>query len=324
MNPQNFFAELKRRNVYKVAVAYAVVAWLLIQAASILFPTFEAPAWVMKVVVAVVALGFPIALVLAWAFELTPEGIKRAEDVGPNESITPRTGRKIVGLTIALAVIAAGLLAFQFLRTKPAATAPPGPIVASVALSAPVTLSEKSVAVLPFENLSSDKENAYFAEGIQDEILTRLSKIAALKVISRTSTQQYKSAPDNLREVGKQLGVANLLEGSVQKIGNAAHINVQLIRVATDEHLWAESYNRKLDDIFAVEGEVATAIADQLNAKLTGSEKESLSSVPLRKTAIPVQRTKKRWRGSRPILATRTTRSPRSSTCSPPPMNRWW
>src|SRR5438309_9620289 len=145
-----------------------------------------------------------------------------------------------------------------------------------MASNAAVDIPEKSIAVLPFENLSSDKENAYFAEGIQDEILTRLSKIAALKVISRTSTQKYKSAPDNLREVGKQLGVANLLEGSVQKIGNAAHINVQLIRVATDEHLWAESYNRTLGDIFAVEGEVATAIADQLNAKLSGAEAKEI------------------------------------------------
>src|SRR5246500_3665253 len=129
----------------------------------------------------------------------------------------------------------------------------------------------KSIAVLPFENLSDDKANAYFAEGIQDEILTRLSKIAALKVISRTSTQKYKSAPDNLREVGQQLGVANLLEGSVQKSGNAVHINVQLIKAATDEHLWAESYNRKFDDVFGVEGEVANAIADQLNMKLSGA-----------------------------------------------------
>src|SRR5207247_6266287 len=122
---------------------------------------------------------------------------------------------------------------------------------------------------LPFDNLRDDKSNAYFSEGIQHEILTRLAKIADLKVISRTSTQKYKSAPDNLREVGKQLGVANLLEGSVQKIANAVHVNVQLIRVSNDEHIWAESYNRKLDDVFAVEGEVATAIADQLNAKLS-------------------------------------------------------
>jgi len=142
------------------------------------------------------------------------------------------------------------------------------------------TTSEKSIAVLPFENLSSDKENTYFTDGIQDEILTRLSKIADLKVISRTSTQKYRSAPDNLREVGKQLGVANLVEGSVQKVANAVHVNVQLIRAATDEHIWAESYNRKLDDVFGVEGEVASAIADQLNAKLTGAEKQQLASKP--------------------------------------------
>src|SRR5213083_2687141 len=147
------------------------------------------------------------------------------------------------------------------------------------------TPMERSIAVLPFENLSSDKENAYFAEGIQDEILTRLSKIAALKVISRTSTQKYKSAPDNLRDVGRQLGVANLLEGSVQKIANAVHVNVQLIRAATDEHLWAESYNRKLDDVFGVEGEIATAIAEQLNAKLTGAEQKAVAEKPTENAA---------------------------------------
>ena len=138
-------------------------------------------------------------------------------------------------------------------------------------------ISEKSIAVLPFENLSDDRSNAYFTDGIQDEILTRLSKIAALKVISRTSTQKYKSAPENLREVGQQLGVANFLEGSVQKVANAVHVNVQLIRAATDEHLWAESYNRKLDDVFGVEGEVASAIADQLNAKLSGAEQKAVA-----------------------------------------------
>src|SRR6202008_1827072 len=141
---------------------------------------------------------------------------------------------------------------------------------------ASLPIPEKSIAVLPFENLSSDKENAYFAEGIQDEILTRLSKIAALKVISRTSTQKYKSAPDNLRDVGRQLGVANLLEGSVQKVANAVHVNVQLIRAANDEHLWAESYNRTLNDVFAVEGEVASAIADQLNARISQSEQKAV------------------------------------------------
>ena len=143
----------------------------------------------------------------------------------------------------------------------------------------------KSIAVLPFENLSRDPDNAYFVEGIQDEILTRLSKIADLKVISRTSTQKFKSAPDNLREVARQLGVANILEGSVQKIANAVHVNVQLIRAATDEHVWAESYNRTLDDVFGVEGEVATAIADQLNAKLTGTEQQAVAAKPTQNPA---------------------------------------
>src|SRR5437773_5389528 len=145
--------------------------------------------------------------------------------------------------------------------------------------------SEKSIAVLPFQNLSDDKSNGYFTDGIQDEILTRLSKIAALKVISRTSTQKYKSAPENLREVGRQLGVANFLEGSVQKVANAVHVNVQLIRAATDERLWAESYNRKLDDVFGVEGEVANAIADQLNAKLSGAEQKAVAEKPTQNAA---------------------------------------
>src|SRR5437016_9183852 len=146
-------------------------------------------------------------------------------------------------------------------------------------------ISEKSIAVLPFENLSDDKSNAYFTDGIQDEILTRLSKIAALKVISRTSTQKYKSTPENLREVGQQLGVANFLEGSVQKVANAVHVNVQLIRAATDEHLWAESYNRKLDDVFGVEGEVSNAIADQLNARLSGAEQKAVAEKPTQNAA---------------------------------------
>src|SRR5437868_1109790 len=289
MNPKIFFGELKRRNVYKVAVAYGVVAWLLIQVATQVFPFFEIPNWAVRLVVLLLILGFPVALTLSWAFEITPEGIKRESELAPEQSKTRHTGRKIVGLTIVVAVIAAGLLVFQLLRSKSAVT----PRSASEQLrrdgqsearpgfqSEAPTVSAKSIAVLPFDNLSDDKSNAYFAEGIQDEILTRLSKIASLKVISRSSTQKYKSSPDNLRDVGKQLGVANLLEGSVQKIANAVHVNVQLIRAATDEHLWAESYNRKLDDVFGVEGEVASAIAEQLNAKLTGAEQKVITARP--------------------------------------------
>src|SRR5438477_1135111 len=246
----NFFAELRRRNVYKVAVAYAVISWLLIQAASILLPTFEAPSWVMKAFVVFLAIGFVIAVFISWAFEMTPEGMKRTSDISPDEVIPYSSKRKFAALIISVAIIAAGLLAFQLLRSS-----------RSTIVS---TADSKSIAVLPFESLSEDKNNAYFADGIQDEILARLCKIADLKVISRTSTQKYKSAPSNLREIAQQLGVANILEGSVQKARDTVHVNVQLIRAATDEHIWAESYDRKLDDIFGVEAEVAQNIATAL------------------------------------------------------------
>src|SRR5256714_13858661 len=208
---KEFFVELKRRNVYKVAVAYAVVSWLLIQAASILFPTFDAPAWAMKVLVVLIALVLPAALIFSWAFEITPEGIVRESEVESDKSITHHTGRKIVAVTIVVAVIATGLFVFQFLRRR------------STSQSA-ATTSNKSIAVLPFDNLSRDPDNAYFVEGIQDEILTRLAKIAHLKVISRTSTQHFKSAPDNLPQIAKQLGVAHILEGSVQKSGDRVRV----------------------------------------------------------------------------------------------------
>jgi TolB-like protein/class 3 adenylate cyclase/Tfp pilus assembly protein PilF len=197
-----------------------------------------------------------------------------------NKERTPtaeRSGKRAFPLVpmvgAALLLIAAIVLgAFLWSRHSPTDTAP-------------ASAAEKSIAVLPFQNLSDEKANAYFADGIQDEILTRLSKIAALKVISRTSTQKYKSAPDNLRDIGRQLGVANILEGSVQKIANAVHVNVQLIRAANDEHLWAESYNRKLDDVFGVEGEIATAIAEQLDARLTGAEQKAVSDKPTQNAA---------------------------------------
>jgi len=185
----NFFSELKRRNVYKVAVAYAVVAWLLIQAASILFPTFEAPSWVMKVFVAIVLLGFPLALLFAWAFELTPEGLKRTEEVAPQQSISRKTGRKLIAITAALAAVALALLVFQGARSQTGAN-----VTASSTSPSPPSraIAEKSIAVLPFENLSEEKANAYFADGVQDEILTNLARIADLKVISRTSVMQYR------------------------------------------------------------------------------------------------------------------------------------
>ena len=271
MNPRNFFAELKRRNVYKVAVAYAVVAWLLIQIATQVFPFFEIPNWVVRLVVLVIIIGFPIALIIAWAFELTPEGLKRTEWLEPGS--TSSRSRAWIYIAVVAGVLSVGLF---FLGRFTAAQKDGG---AAAAPAVPAT-PEKSIAVLPFENLSEDKANAYFAEGIQDEILTRLSKIADLKVISRTSTQHYKSAPENLPEIARQLGVANIVEGSVQKNGDAVRVNVQLIKAADDSHLWAETFDRKLTDIFSVETEVAKAIADQLRAKVTGQEEQIMAAKP--------------------------------------------
>src|SRR5882724_9992415 len=275
MKIDSFFAELKRRNVYKVAIAYAVVSWLLIQAASIFLPAFNAPQWAMQIVILIVVVGFPIALVFSWAFEITSEGIKRESEIEPNKSITAHTGRKIVALTIVLAVIATGLLIFQFVR--PRSTSSPRQ-------SEPATVPIKSIAVLPFDNLSGDPQNAYFSEGVQDEILTRLAKIAELKVISRTSTQRFKSAPNDLRQIAQQLGVANILEGSVQKANDQVRVNVQLINALTDAHLRADTYDRKLTDIFAVETEIAKTVADVLQAKLTGSEQHVIASRPTANT----------------------------------------
>ena len=270
MNQRNFFAELKRRNVYKVAVAYAVVAWLLIQAASIFLPAFDAPAWVMKIFIIVIIFGFPVALIFSWAFEITPEGIKLESEIEPSKSIKRRTGRKIVALTIALAVVAAGLFVYQLVRPKSDTSGSP----------TAATIANKSIAVLPFDNLSRDPDNAYFCEGVQDEILTRLAKVADLKVISRTSTQHFKSTPDNLPQIAKQLGVAHIVEGSVQKSNDQVRVNVQLINAQNDAHLWADTYDRKLTDIFAVESDIAKTIAETLQAKLTGSEKRSIAETP--------------------------------------------
>ena len=266
MIPRDFFAELKRRNVYKVAVAYAVIAWLLIQAGSILFPTFEAPGWVMKVFVAAIAAGFPIAIVLAWAFELTPEGIKRTES-GKDAPRSVRSGRRVWMFVVVGAGLLSVALFFLGRYTASPRSADPAP-------------AAKSIAVLPFENRSEDKANAYFADGIQDEILTRLAKIDDLKVISRTSTQRYKSSPENLPEIAKQLGVGHVLEGSVQKSDDQVRVNVQLINAETDAHLWAEVYDRKVADIFAVQSEIAETIAKALRVKLSTREKQAMAAKP--------------------------------------------
>ena len=268
----NFFSELKRRNVFRVAVAYAVVGWLLIQVATSTFPVLEIPNWAIKLVIALVVMGFPIALVLAWAFELTPEGIVRADEVDPQKSITRKTGRKLVSLIVVAALLAAGFLVFQFLRSEPS----------SLATAKAQAIPAKSIAVLPFENLSRDPDNAYFTDGIQDEILSTVAKIGDLKVISRTSTARYKSRPENLRQVGLELGAASVLEGSVQKSGARVRVIVQLIDAASDAHVWSETYDRELKDIFGVQSEIAENVAMALKAKLSPSDAHSLGEVPTR------------------------------------------
>jgi TolB-like protein len=283
MGSRNFFAELKRRNVYKVAVAYAVIAWLLIQAASIFLPAFDAPQWAMRLIILVLVAGFPIALIFSWAFEITPEGIVRESEVQTDESIAHHTGRKIVALTIVVAVIAAGLFVFQLIRGRSASA--PRPDASVVRTDAATAIPNKSIAVLPFESLSEDKSNAYFAEGIQDEILTKLASIADLKVISRTSTAKYKSKPEDLKTVSQQLGVATVLEGTVQKAADKVRVNVQLLDARADSHLWAKTYDRDIKDVFAVETEVAQEIADSLKAKLSPAEANTVAAAPTNDTA---------------------------------------
>ena len=270
MNLKKFFAELKRRNVYKVAIAYAVVAWLLLQIATQVFPFIEIPNWAIRLVIMLIVIGFPIALVIAWAFELTPEGIKRTEDVDLSPTLRRKTGRKLDFFIIAVLLLVIGILLFQ--RLHPSVS----PAVSSAL--------DKSIAVLPFDNLSRDPDNAYFSDGIQDEILTKLAGIGDLKVISRMSTAKYKSRPEDLKTAARELGVATVLEGSVQRAGDKVRVNVQLLDARVDTHLWAKSYDRDLKDVFAVESEVAQEIADTLQAKLSPRQSNALATAPTRDT----------------------------------------
>jgi TolB-like protein/Tfp pilus assembly protein PilF len=270
MSPKRFFAELKRRNVYKVAVAYAIVGWLVMQVAATVVPALHLSDTITSAVVLLTLLGLPIALILAWAFELTPEGIERtrAGEDGVEAKLKNRAWPYIVIMAGAISV---GLFFF-------------GRYTAGLRQSGPADANTKSIAALPFENLSGNPENAYFTEGIQEEILTRLAKIADLKVIARTSTARYKSSPDNLRGIAQQLGVANILEGSVQRTANQVRVNVQLINATTEAHLWAEIYDRKLTDIFKVESEIAKTIAETLQAKLSVPEQHAIATRPTENT----------------------------------------
>ena len=267
----SFFAELKRRNVYKVAVAYIVAGWALSQGIAQVLPVFDVPNWTIRLIVVLIIIGLPVALVLAWAFEITPEGIKRTEMADRMPAAAQRKKHTWIYIVVVGAIVSITLF---FLGRYSAISGAPRHSEAATGVP------EKSIAVLPFDNLSRDPDNAYFAEGVQDEILTRLAKVADLKVISRTSTQHFKSVPENLPQIAKQLNVTNILEGSVQKVKDQVRVNVQLINALTDAHLWAEIYDRKLTDLFSVESDIAKTIADTLQAKLTGSESTAMSNKP--------------------------------------------
>ena len=253
-----FFEEVKRRKVYRVAAAYIIAAGGIIQLASATFPAWELPNWSLRLVILLLLVGFPIALILAWAFDITAQGIRTTPDTP-----APRTRRRRnVIMLIATGVVISAATGFFLL-----------PRVAAHKV-------DKSIAVLPFENLSDEKENAYFADGVQDDVLTNLSKISDLRVISRTSVMQYRGRPTNLREIGKALGVSNILEGSVRRSGNRVRMNVQLIDANTDEHIWAKDYDRDVTDVFAIQSDLAREIADALQAKLSTAEKSQMTQKP--------------------------------------------
>ena len=251
-----FFEEIKRRKVYRVAVAYVVVAGGLIQLASAVFPAWELPNWALRLTIILLLIGFPIALILAWALEVTPEGIRTTQPAP-----TGRRRRNIVALVAIGIVVSAAAGLFLLPRAS-------------------AHRMDKSIAVLPFENFSDDKENAYFADGIQDDILTNLSKIGDLKVISRTSVMPYRGKEKNVKEIAKALGVSAILEGSVRKAGNRVRVNVQLINAENDEHIWSDVYDRDLTDVFAIQTDLAKKIAEELHAKLSPTEKEQMTRKP--------------------------------------------
>jgi TolB-like protein len=278
----SFFRELKQRKVYRVGLGYAVVAWLVIQISATVMPAYHAPEWILPIFITAVALGFPVALVLAWVFEVKGGVIEKTPE--PAGALSTANKRRVlllaaVGLIIS-ALAVGGYWLWHPWRNASAAKSMTASTASESSTVATPAIPEKSVAVLPFDNLSRDPDNAYFAEGIQEEILTRLARIADLKVISRTSTQRFKSSPDNLPQIAKQLGVANILEGSVQRAADQVRVNVQLINAASDAHLWAESFDRKLTDIFAVESDIAKAVAETLRVRLTGAERQQLAKRP--------------------------------------------
>jgi TolB-like protein len=275
----SLFAELKRRNVFRVAAAYAVVSWLLIEVSDTVFPRLGLPEWTVTLIIAVLLLGFPLALVLSWVYELTPEGLKRDAEVPAEQSIAPATGRRLdrlilVGVVVLIAVVAVD----RFWTREPAS---PG-AVATVGDSGSVAVASEAglVAVLPFRNRSVREEDAFFAEGIHDDLLAQLSKIASLRVISRTSMQRYTDTDKSVPEIARELGAAVVLEGAVQRAGDQVRVTVQLIDGATDVHLWAERYDRALstETIFAIQADIASAVASAMQVALTPAEAGNLAA----------------------------------------------
>ena len=267
----SFFGELKRRNVVRVGIAYAIVAWLVTEVSSVAFPALHLPDWTLTLIVVLTALGFPFALLFAWAYELTPEGLKRTHEVPVEASVTPATGRKLDFMIIG--VMAAALIYFISNHDWGGERAEPEQVAVS-------NVVHKSIAVLPFANLSPDEENAFFASGVHEDILTYLSKVQDLRVIARTSVLKYTGAGIDLRDVADELGVAHIVEGSVRRAGNRVRITAQLVDGKTQEHLWAENYDRELTDVFEIQTDVAKEIVAALEANLTEEEQLVLETRP--------------------------------------------
>ncbi|MGD8930597.1 MAG: hypothetical protein PVI22_16660, partial [Lysobacterales bacterium] len=292
----SLLSELKRRNVIRVGIAYIVVAWLVAQVLQLFMESFGAPAWVMKTVLILLAAGVPFALLFAWVFELTPEGLKREVEVDRSQSITRQTGRKLDSTIIAVLVLALGyFVADKFVLSREDAVPPPQEAIAAVADSPVEAPAEKpsapppakqSIAVLPFVNMSADQDQEYFSDGISEEILNALAQIPDLHVTSRSSAFVFKGEAIDIPTVAAQLGVANVLEGSVRKSGNKVRITAQLIEAASDSHLWSATYDRELDDIFAIQDEISLAIVNELKGHLD-LEDRSAASVVNRQTSNP-------------------------------------
>ncbi len=278
----SIFRELKRRNVIKVAIAYAVVAWLLIEVTATIFPIIKLPDWSVTLVTAFILIGFPLALIFAWAFEITPEGIKREKDVDRSQSITHITGRKIDYLIIAALVLALGFFAFDKFVLGPSrdaelVRATTQAVTEQVSEPGKSETAEKSIAVLPFVNMSDDPGNEYFSDGIAEELLNVLIKVDGLRVVSRTSSFAFKGKDISIPDIAKQLNVDHVLEGSVRKAGNTVRITAQLIDVRTDSHLWSGTYDRELEDIFAIQDEISGQIVQALKIALGAGEQEAMA-----------------------------------------------